>query len=198
MNAKEIIEKKYKEFVEKNGCEPQIFCTDFYWKDEEGVGCYAILSWGDGESDPHDEEVLFHASDWTELADLFCEDNGEDFVCVNIEDAEFDCWVETDEQWRTAQDTDKRALMVTITHHTEDGETYTSIYPCTTEDELERVFRLAIEQVRKYCGDDCDNFESDYIEQITDNTYEIWAKNSLLNIEVTKERLHYDAKSIIF
>ena len=199
MNTKEIIEKKYNEFIEQNGCAPQFLNTYIRWKDDEDEkrNC-AVISWGDGESDPHDEQVFFHASEWTDLADLFNEENGEDFVCVDIEEAEFDCWIETDEQWRTAQDTDKRALMVTITHHTEDGETYTSIYPCTTEDELERVFRLAIEQVRKYCGDDSDDFESDFIEQINDNVYEIWMRNSLLNIEVVKERLHYDAKSIVF
>lgn len=197
MNAKEIIEKKYNEFIEQNGCAPQFIETEIRWKNDDTTECVCI-SWGDGESDPHDEQVFFHASDWTDLADLFNEENGEDFVCVDIEEAEFNCWIETYEQWRTAQDTDKRALMVTITHHTEDGETYTSIYPCTTEDELERVFRLAIEQVRKYCGDDCDNFESDFIEQINDNVYEIWARNSLLNIEVVKERLRYDAKSIVF
>lgn len=197
MNAKEIIEKKYNEFIEQNGCEPQFIETEIRWKDDDTTEC-VYISWGDGESDPHDEEIFFHVSDWTDLADLFNAYNREDFVCLNVEQAEFSAWVETEEQWRTAQDTGKRALMVTIKHHTEDGETYTSIYPCTTEDELERVFRLAIEQVRKYCGDDCDDFESDYIEQITDNTYEIWGNGCNLNIEVMKERLRYDAKSIVF
>lgn len=197
MNAKEIIEKKYNEFIEQNGCEPQFIETEIRWKDDDTTEC-VYISWGDGESDPHDEEIFFHVSDWTDLAELFSEENGEDFVCLNVEDVEFNCWIETDEQWRTAQDTDKRALMVTITHHTEDGETYTSIYPCTTEDELVRVFRLAVEQVRKYCGDCCDDFESDHIERISDNTYEIWRKSSRLNIEVVKERLHYDTTNIVF
>lgn len=197
MNAKEIIEKKYNEFIEQNGCEPQFIETEIRWKDDDTTEC-VYISWGDGESDPHDEEIFFHVGDWTDLADLFNAYNREDFVCLNVEQAEFSAWIETEEQWRTAQDTDKRALMVTITHHTEDGETYTSIYPCTTEDELERVFRLAVEQVRKYCGDDCDDFESDFIEQINDNVYEIWGNGCNLNIEVMKERLPYDTKSIVF
>lgn len=91
METRKIIEKMFNDFKDSCGVEPQYVCTDIRWKDcgeEQAV----TISWGDGESDPHDDEVFFHCGEWNELSDLFSEDNGEDFVCINIEDAVFGIW----------------------------------------------------------------------------------------------------------
>lgn len=94
MDYKEIIESKYNSFKEEFGFEPQMFETSICWKDDCELEEDVIISWGDGESDPHDEQIFFHVGDWTEIADLFNKDNGEDFVCLAIEDSGFGYWLD--------------------------------------------------------------------------------------------------------
>ena len=93
-----------------------------------------------------------------------------------------------------------KALMVVITHHTEDSEDYTSVYPCSDEEQLERVFRLAIDEVKKYCADDEDveRFEQleGYSVQENENFFEVWMDCSVFTVYVEKMRLPYDATEI--
>ena len=93
-----------------------------------------------------------------------------------------------------------RALMVAVTHRTEDCEDTISIYPCSDEEQLERVFRLAIESVKKYClDDDPDNKTLDgYSIQEGEDYFQIWLDCSIFSMFVEKMRLPYDTTEISF
>lgn len=93
-----------------------------------------------------------------------------------------------------------KALMVVITHHTEDCEDYTSVYPCSDEEQLERVFRLAIDEVKKYCADEEDGEKFEQLEgyrvEENEDYFQVCLCYSAFSVSVEKMRLPYDTTEI--